>query len=411
MKILHLIAGDLSGGAARGAYWLHTGLKKLGIESKILTNSRTTLEDPSVVSVATDTKTKLLSILRGRLESLPLKLYRRRRPEIFSTGFCGFEFTKTPEYKEADILHLHWINAGFVNIKHLSKVDKPVVWTMRDMWPMTGGCHVAMDCDRYTSGCGKCPHLNSQKQWDISSIVLNRKKKYLPRKLLPVGISSWLSERAKSSSLFRSSEVAMIHNAVDTNTFFPIEKPVAREILGIPKGKKIILVAAQDLKAIWKGFDKFLEAIELLEKKQYFLCVMGRCEERIIAQRGIDYKSFGFLHDSISIQLAYSAADVFVAPSIMEAFGKTLIEAMACKTPVVCFDATGPKDIVDHHVTGYKAEPFSASDLAAGIRWVCEHPQPYVLQEAARAKAIERFDTSVIAEQYIKLYDRLINEV
>ncbi len=411
MNILHLVAGELSGGAARGAYWLHTGLKKLGIQSTILTNSRTTLGDPSVVSIVTDMKTRLSSILRGHLESLPLKLYRQRRPEIFSTGLCGFDFTKTSEYKEADILHLHWINAGFVNIEHLSKVEIPVVWTMRDMWPMTGGCHYAMDCDRYTTNCGKCPHLSSQKQWDLSQIVLNRKKQYLPRKTLPVGISSWLSDRAKSSSLFCSSEVATIHNAVDAEVFSPIEKQVAREILEFPKDKMIILVAAQNLKAIWKGFDKFLQAVESLEKKQYFLCVMGKCEDHILSQTGLDYKNFGFLYDSISIQLVYSAADVFVAPSIMEAFGKTLIEAMACGTPVVCFDATGPKDIVDHKINGYKAEPFSGKDLASGIQWICTHPQPSILQEAARTKVKEHFDTPVIAKRYINLYEKLLREV
>lgn len=408
MKVLHLVAGDLTGGAARGAYWLHNGLRELGVQSKILTNSRTTLGDLSVVSIATDSRSRLFSIVRSRLDRLPLKLYRRRRPEIFSTGFCGFNFTKAPEYKEADILHLHWINAGLVNIKHLSKVDKPIIWTMRDMWPMTGGCHYAMDCENYLSGCGVCPHLNSQSRWDLSRFVLNRKKKYLSGRLVPVGISTWLSERAAESDLFKASPVRTIYNAIDTEVFSPLKKELAREILGIPLNKTVILVAAQYLRAIWKGFDKYLQAIELLDKNKYFLCFMGRCEDAIVEELGFDYKKFGFLYDVVSMRLLYSAADVFVAPSIIEAFGKTLIEAMACGTPVVCFDATGPKDIVDHKVNGYKAEPFSINDLADGIRWVSQHSNPALLQEAARKKVIEKFDTTVVAKQYIELYEQLL---
>lgn len=411
MKVLHLVAGDLTGGAARGAYWLHNGLKELGVQSKILTNSRTTLGDPSVVSIVTDSRSRLFSIVRGCFDTLPLKLYRRRRPEIFSTGFWGFNFLKTPEYKEADILHLHWINAGLVNIKHLSRVEKPIVWTMRDMWPMTGGCHCPMDCENYVSGCGMCPHLNSQSRWDLSRLILNRKKKYLPRRLVLIGISTWLSKRAAESDLFNTAPVRTIFNAIDTDVFSPLKKELAKEILGIPPNKKVILVAAQNLKDIWKGFDKYLQAIELLDKNEYFLCVMGKCEDPMIAQLGFDHKKFGFLYDVISLRLLYSAADVFVAPSIMEAFGKTLIEAMACGTPVVCFDATGPKDIVDHRVNGYKAEPFSTQDLAAGIRWVSKHSKPTSLQEAARKKVKEKFDTAVVAKQYVELYEQLIREV
>jgi len=410
MKVLHLVGGSLSGGAARGAYCIHTGLKELGIRSMILTNSRTTLGDSSVVTINTGLKTRLLAILRGRFESLPLNLYRRRRSEIYSTGFCGYDFTQTPEYKEADIIHLHWINAGFVNIKHLSKVEKPIVWTMHDMWPMTGGCHIAMDCDRYTSLCGKCPRLNSKTRWDLSRFVINRKKKYLPRKLVPVGISSWLSDKAKTSFLLHSFDLTTIHNTVDTKTFFPVEKSMAREILRVPKDRKIICVAAQNLMDVWKGFGKFLQAIELLDKNEYFLCIMGNCEQSLISQTGFDYKYFGFLQDNISIQLVYSAANVFVAPSIIESFGRMLIEALACATPVVCFDATGPKDIIDHKVDGYKAEPFSFNDLATGIRWVCEHPHPSDLHEAALSKVKKQFDLPIIARQYINLYEKLLRD-
>jgi len=121
---------------------------------------------------------------------------------------------------------------------------------------------------------------------------------------------------------------------------------------------------------------------------------------------GVSNTSLGYLDSTEDLRAAYSAADVFVAPSRMDAFGKTLVEAMLCGTPVVCFDAGGPKDIVEHRVTGYLAEPFSPEDLARGIRWVLEQ-SPGVQADMCRnaqSQARERFDSRVIAEQYLELY-------
>ncbi len=134
MKILHILAGNLTGGAARGAYWLHNGLVDLGIDSKILTNSKITFGDDRVISTNQTKRDKLFNFIRLQLDSNMQTFYRNRKRVIFSTGFFGADFTKTKEYKEADIIHLHWINGGFVNIKDLSKVEKPIVWTIRDMW-------------------------------------------------------------------------------------------------------------------------------------------------------------------------------------------------------------------------------------------------------------------------------------
>ena len=136
-------------------------------------------------------------MIRSQLNNLPMLFYKNRKKIIFSTGFVGFNFTKTKEYKEADIIHLHWINGGFVSVKDLSKIDKPIVWTMRDMWPFTGGCHYSLECDKYKIGCGNCPQLNSNKSFDLTKYVLNRKKKYLLKSMKIVGISHWLSDEAK----------------------------------------------------------------------------------------------------------------------------------------------------------------------------------------------------------------------
>jgi glycosyltransferase involved in cell wall biosynthesis len=409
MHVLHIVAGDLSGGAARGAYWLHRGLMHHGIESKVLINGKITLNDDSVITIIKSKKDKALNIFRSQLDNLILLLYPKRKNIIFSTGIFGVNFTKTKEYKDADIIHLHWINGGFVNIKHLSKIYKPIVWTMRDMWPMTGGCHYSMECERYKMGCGNCKQLNSNSNYDLSKFVLNRKKKYLPNDMKLVGISHWLSDKAKESELFSSFSIQTIYNNIDTDEYFPVAKKIAREILDIKTNKKIVLSGSSSLKDFYKGFSKFQEAVKQLDKSKYILLFFGNIDKNTIEKIGFEYKSFGYLNDNISLRLAYSCADVFVAPSLMDAFGKTLAEAMACATPVVCFDATGPKDIVDHKINGYKARPYESEDLANGIEWVLNASNYNELCHNAREKVVKEFDNKVVAQKYVKLYAELLS--
>ncbi len=408
-KVLHIVGGELNGGAARGAYWLHKGLLKSGISSRILTNSRDTFGDDTVTSVAVSRKQKIKDVLRSQLDVLPVMLYRQRRRVIFHCGLVGFDFIETEAYKWADIVHFHWINGGFVNIKHFSKISKPIVWTMRDMWPVTGGCHYALDCNNYESGCGTCKVLSSYKKYDLSRFVLWRKKYRLPRDMKVVGISNWLSDCARNSQLFKEFDVRTISNNIDTHAFRPVNKEISRDILGLPKDKKIVLAGAHSLRDPWKGFNLYLEALRYVKDDDIFLLFFGKIDSEIRHNLRFEYKMLDFLHDVVSLRLAYSAADVFVASSTMEAFGKTLVEAMACRTPVVCFDATGPKDIVDHKKTGYKAVPFDAKDLVRGIEWVVEDDtRQKLIGKNAREKVLREFDSRIVAKKYISLYEEIV---
>jgi glycosyltransferase involved in cell wall biosynthesis len=408
MKVLHIIAGDLSGGAARGAYWLHRALKEQGVESVIFTNSRTTNGDPDVYLSESGRLSQLRDLLRRQVDPLATAFYFRKIKRIFSTGLAGVDFTKHEKYKDADIVHLHWINAGFVNTKHLAKVDKPMLWTVRDMWPMTGGCHYSMDCESYQVGCGKCPQLNSGTKYDISKFVFRRKQKFIPVATRVVGISSWITEKASMSRMFDGFDTRTISNCIDVEEFVPVDRQVARELLGIVTEKKVILTGSADSSEPWKGFDKYYEALRCLDVSEYYLCFFGRLDESEIKKLGFEYTNFGMLNDNISLRLIYSSADMFVLPSVMEAFGKTLTEAMACGTPVVCFDATGPKDIVSHKVDGYKATPFDSTSLAEGIAWVADAPNSSELSISARRKVMERFDSKIVAEKYLQLYTEML---
>lgn len=408
MNVLHLVAGDLKAGAARGAYWLHQGLLQLNVNSRILTNSRDTLSDDHVDTVNVTFLDRVRNSFRNRIDQLPVKMYPRRNTQAFSTSLTGYDFRKHPSYKWADILHLHWINGGFVNIAHLENIEKPIVWTLRDMWPLTGGCHVAMDCMKYTAGCGACPQLGSQAQRDLSSAIITRKKKVFPSSINIVGISEWISGCARDSEVFRNFRVLTIPNNINCEEFFPVDKEKCRNELGLPKDKKIVLIGAQHAHLPWKGFQYFSKADGLLESDDFHIVLFGTIDSKMLAQLKHSYTELGVLHGNDQLRQAYAAADVFVAPSVMESFGKTLAESMACKTPVVCFDATGPKDIVDHLTNGYRAKAFDAADLAAGIRWTLSHPDIESVRERARKKIVDEFDTPVIASRYTNLYAELL---
>jgi len=410
MRVLHLVAGNLSGGAARGAYWLHLAQREIGIDSKLLFNGSECGDDKSLVSLAGTPGGRAKHLLLNRLGNLPVHLYRKRKRWIFNTGFAGVDFTKLPEYKEADVVHLHWIN-GLVATRTLRKVDKPIVWTLRDMWPLTGGCHYAMDCDHYTEGCGRCPQLQSKHAFDLSRLVVANKRRSLPKQIRLVGISQWLSECAASSKVFNGFPVQTISNNIDTSAFSPVAVDVARELLGIPSGKRVVLVGSQRVTDFYKGFDLFLQGMKGLERDDLHVVSFGRDASEQLSALGVSYTSLGFLADTVTLRLAYSCAEVFVAPSRMDAFGKTLAEAQACGTPVVCFDATGPADIVEHQVTGYKAEPFETNDLAAGIEWILglSGERHDAMRLRSRERAVENFDSRVIARQYQALYQELLS--
>ena len=412
MKILHLVSGDLSGGAARGAYWLHRGLLNFGVKSRLLNNGRFYFQDDSVVSLASSSIQKVKFKLLAQLGRLPLLLYSNRKPMIFNTGFWGVDFIRHPAYKDADLIHLHWIN-GLVAVRTLRKVKKPIVWTMRDMWPLTGGCHYAVvdDCQRYVAGCGRCPQLASKREGDLTRLIIKNKCASFPRGMHVVGISSWLSDCARRSKVFKGFTVETISNNIDTKEFYPEDSLVARKVLGLPLHKKIVLVGSQSVDDFYKGFDLFVSAIDLLNRDDVHVVLFGRTTLSNPKRFECSHTSIGFLSDIISLRLVYSAADVFVAPSRMEAFGKTLAEAMACGTPVVCFDATGTADVVEHKVTGYKAKPFDVSDLQKGIQWVLSRDavESLMLRKNARCRSVEKFDSLVIAKQYVELYRKLIS--
>lgn len=403
MRVLHVIGGSLSGGAARGAFWLHAALRHLGVDSRVLVQKGG--GDEAVTALDDGLAGRLTQALISRLNA-PHK--RADTGFIFSDAWFGNRISGQPEYRRADIVHLHWINGGMLSPEGIGRLRKPLVWTLRDMWPMTGGCHYAIDCVAYRSRCGHCPALASHTRIDRSSVHQWRKKTSLPASLHLVAISAWLRECAQQSAVFRGREIDVIPNGVDLEMFKPIDRAMARSALGLPPQGKLVLAGANFLNDRYKGMHLLWQAAASVDPDVTFL-FFGNVPDGYFRDFPRSFRSLGYLADSSALNLAYSAADVFVAPSTFEAFGKTLIESMASGTPVVCFDASGPRDIVSHRQDGYKAAPYEPADLARGVEWVLRQSAGE-LRASARKKVEERFDVRASAERYRALYERVIGE-
>lgn len=411
MKVVHIVAGDLSGGAAQGAYTLHNAQNNIGIDSSLLISGRINIVDDKVESLSKSNFRQVKNRLLHRIGNSVVLFYRNRKRWLFNTGFVGLDFTKFPAYKDADIVHLHWIN-GFVSLWALRKIKKPIVWTMRDMWPMTGGCHYSMECDNYHSGCGKCPQLGSKNRYDLSRLVNAIKRLTFPKNMELVGVSKWLTTCAAKSLIFKSYNINTISNGVNTCDFYPVDSIIARQKLLLPLDKKIILIGAQNLDDVYKGSELIKDVLERITIHNFHVVFFGNNAEKILNELNVESTNLGFITNKERLRWAYSASDVFVSLSKMEAFGKTLVESMACGTPVVCFDATGPADIVEHLCTGYKALPYSPSDVALGIDWLLNMPTFEIKRICQNAynRAHNYYDSKKIAVEYMKLYERLLSK-
>ncbi|MAO13061.1 glycosyltransferase family 4 protein [Marinobacter sp.] len=410
MKVLQVSTFDLKGGAARAAYRLQAALDGTGLASQLLVQAKSG-DDTAVIGPESKVA-RGMGLLRPTLDLLPTMAYRNRTQTLFSPAWLPFSGLVSQINRLApDIVHLHWVNGGALSISDIAKIKAPIVWSMHDMWAFTGGCHSDSGCGHFTETCGRCPVLNSDKKRDLSFRVQSRKRRVFDNKtdIQFVGVSSWLANCAKESSLLKKFDVTAIPNPLDTHVFCPVSKSLARELLGLPKNRPLVLFGAMNALADPnKGFVQLKKALSLLQNDEVELVIFGSSQPEDESPFGQRSHYMGYLHDDVALKLLYSAADVMVVPSYQEAFGQTASEAMACGTPVVAFGATGLLDIVDHKVNGYLAEPYKPEDLAAGIKWVLLNSEAFALGDNAVAKVRRCFDYPVVAERFLRLYRELL---
>jgi glycosyltransferase involved in cell wall biosynthesis len=353
--------------------------------------------------------------IRPIIDTFPVRFYKNRTKTLFSPSWFGINsvIDKINELNP-DVVHLHWINGGMIKIENLPKINAPIVWTLHDNWAFTGGCHIMWECEKYKSNCGSCPHLGSIKEFDLSRRIFNRKQNTFSKlpNMVIVGLSRWLEDCAKKSSLFLNHKIINIPNPIDTNVFKPFGKKQARELWNLPQSKKLVLFGAMSATSdINKGFKELTESLNLLNDENMEFVIFGSSEPKEKQPFNIKTHYLGHLNDDVSLVTLYSAVDVMIVPSLQEAFGQTASESMACGTPVVAFGHTGLLDIVEHKKTGYLAKPFDTNDLADGIKWVLNATNYDELSVNARKKVVREFDSSVVSDRYIELYHKVLSDL
>lgn len=408
MKILIVNYADIQGGAAKAAYRLHNALLDAGIDSSMLVQSKSS--DDYRVLAPKGTLGNFLGKAKPILEARSLKNYKGQEKLLFSPSAIslGSIIEKINRLKP-DIVHFHWICGGMIKIEDIAKIKVPIVWSMHDMWPFTGGCHYDRWCGRYKEACGKCQILGSRKENDISRKVFERKRQTYQKvqNMIIVALSRWLESCAKESTLLVDKKIINLPNPIDTELFKPFDKAKARELLGLPENKRLLGFGAMNSKNTTKGFKELKNALQFAENDNLELVVFGSSEPKEVPDLGFKIHYLGRLHDDVSLKVMYSALDLIAVPSLQENLSNVIMESLACGTPVVAFDIGGNSDMVEHLQNGYLAKPFESKDLARGIDWVLNEPSE-ILRERARSKVLNDFESTKIAKRYIDLYKEIL---
>jgi glycosyltransferase involved in cell wall biosynthesis len=422
MNILIVNTSDV-GGAGRACYRLHLGLLNSGVESKILlANKRNnriesyTLEPLSDKSLNGKIKNKFIKILtelkilkppKKSKEELFLE-NRKKGLELFSFPLSNYDITKSDLYKEADIINLHWVS-GFMNYQSFfEKNNKPVVWTLHDMNPFTGGEHYEENYFGIDDKGFPIKRDFTNEEKEQFKKVLDLKKKALSgvKNLHFVTLCNWMTNELKQSNFFNQFPIHCIPNGIDSNIFKIREKNYSRELLSIPLDKKVILFVADLINTNRKGFEFLLRAIKKLKQEDVILFVIGKKNEKLDEFNNII--QYGIVNDDRLLSSIYSSADVFVIPSLMDNLPNTVLESLLCGTPVIGFPIGGIPDMVQNSKNGLLTKEVSVDSLVDSIHYFLEKGISFTREEI-RKEAVKKYDQTVQANNYTELYKSIIN--
>ncbi len=410
MKVLIVNSNDILGGAAIAAYRLHKGLQKANIDSFMLVQNKLS-DDNTVIGPQSNFQKGFARYIRPELDKIRLYTYKKRSGEIYSPSLLNEKINEKINEINPDIVHLHWINNGFIKINSLKKIQRPILWTMHDMWAYTGGCHYSGSCEKYKKQCGACAVLGSGKTNDLSRKVYKRKAKTYKNSenIVFNGLSRWIAECGKESSLLKNNKVVNLPNCININDVKPIKKQEARYILNIPQDKKLILFGAMSATSDKrKGYEHLVAALQFLkDKKNIELMVFGASKPVNVADFGIKANYLGRIHDEVTLNVLYSAADVMIVPSLQENLSNAIMESLACGTPVVGYDIGGNSDMIIHKKNGYLAKEKYEEDLANGINF-CLNQETDILRNNAREYIVNTFAQEQVIPKYLNLYNDML---
>lgn len=415
MRVLIVSTSEKTGGAAVAAKRLMEALNNSGVKAKMLVRNKET-DDIKVVGLRHSVVQQWHFLWERFCIFCHLHFKRKGLFEI-DIANSGNDITRLPEFKEADIIHLHWINQGMLSLHNIKKIldsGKPVVWTMHDMWPATALCHYTRNCSRYKSGgCNCCQLLpDGGGQNDLSAKIWRRKQQMLANNTIHfVACSRWLEGEAKKSLLMNGQSLTSIPNPIDPHIYHPMDKATARREAGLPEDKRVILFASQKVTDHRKGMGYLIEGLEALGKahremrENTVVAILGGHADELVDALEFPEIPLGYVSDERKLVSIYNSADVFLLPSLEDNLPNTIMEAMACGVPCVGFNVGGIPEMIDHKKNGYVARYKDENDLAEGLAWTLFEADREQLSKEAVAKVTSRYSQAAVAMKYIEVYN------
>lgn len=421
MKIVQVNSANRFGGAARAAYQLHLGLKAIGADSHFFCLEKTE-DDPTVFAFEHSKAPGRVLATVNRMHLLRERWaeYNARIAdycELFSPEWDAYGEEMGAQLADADLINMHWVSM-FIDIPWMmsfaAKSRIPVVWTLHDMNPFTGGCHYNWGCRKFETACGACPQLTSDDPDDWAHAIQAAKLASYPAMaanadLTIVSPSRWLADEARRSAAMRDLPVEVIPNSVDEAVYTPTDRSFAREVIGIPVDAKVLMFISQSVANPRKGVRELLRALtDHVATEDLTLLVVGSQAE-YLADIRFPMVRLGTISDDKLLAVVYSAADAMVISSIQDNLPNTILESLACGTAVIGSDTGGIPDMVIPGETGYLAEAGSAAELGKAIdRAFADIDGLRKMGANGRALVERKFASAVQAHAYNDLYTRIV---
>ena len=413
---------DSSNGSARAAYRLHKGLRLLEQDSVMLVRHKG-LNDDSVKGVMIGRKEETGDPILGFIQQFLIDENRTTHSDtLFTFAFAGYDISKTEIINNSDIINLHWVSRfqSVDTIARLLALGKPVVWTLHDQWPFTGGCHYSAGCEKFVTNCKGCPQLKDDGD-ELPHRVLQQKINKISHKALTIVTpSAWMADCAKRSRVFGHLRVEVIPNSVETDVFAPLTKERAKKRVGIDSETVTVLFGTNRNNEKRKGYEFLREALafcrridefnKLVENRKLSMMVFGS-ESGVLSMHGLPVCSLGYVDSDDRLAEIYSAADNYVLPSAEDNLPNNLLESMACGTPVVSFAVGGMPDLIENGVTGYMAPAYSTERLGELIfDLVCNKAKRRMMSGCCRKLTEERLQLSNQARGYMQLFEDVLRD-
>ena len=417
MRVLIVNTSEQAGGAAVAANRLMHALNNYGVKAKMLVRDKST-DEITVVGLRGRLRQRWRFLWERLVIFMHLHFDRKRLFEL-DIANTGTDITRLPEFQEADIIHLHWVNQGMLSlgdIRKILKTGKPVIWTMHDIWPATAICHLTLGCSNFRSGCHHCKYLpGGGGANDLSARVWRRKQTMLGAgNITFVACSKWLEQEAKSSALLRGQTITSIPNPIDVSIFCPGSRQEACEAEGLPVDKRLILFVCQRVTNPNKGMQYLIDACNQLAatkpemKENTGVVILGSHADEVAHQLSFPAYPLGYVSDRLRIVRIYRAASMFVLPSLSENLPNTIMEAMACGIPCLGFRVGGIPEEIDHRKNGYVADYRSVDDLSRGIDWLLNEADAKALSAEAVKKVRHNYATRQVMVRYIEVYQEAL---